>query len=79
MAQMQPFTLQEVRLTNGVFKNAQDVDLKYILALNPDKLLAPYLIDAGLETKIERKMILTTTSSTKKLPPIFALPKLGIP
>ena len=53
-AQMQPFTLQEVRLTNSVFKNAQDVDLKYILALNPDKLLAPYLIDAGLETKTER-------------------------
>lgn len=53
-AQMQPFTLQEVRVTGGPFKNAQDVDLKYILALNPDKLLAPYLIDAGLPLKAQR-------------------------
>ena len=53
-AQMQPFKLQEVKLTDGVFKNAQDVDLKYILELNPDKLLAPYLIDAGLPLKATR-------------------------
>lgn len=53
-AQMQPFALHEVKLKNGIFKNAQDVDLKYILALNPDKLLAPYLIDAGLPLKAER-------------------------
>ena len=53
-AQMQPFALQEVKLKNGIFKNAQDVDLKYILALNPDKLLAPHLIDAGLPLKAER-------------------------
>lgn len=53
-AQMQTFALHEVKLKNGIFKNAQDVDLKYILALNPDKLLAPYLIDAGLPLKAER-------------------------
>jgi DUF1680 family protein len=53
-AQMQPFKLQEVRLTDGIFKKAQDVDLKYILELNPDKLLAPYLIDAGLPLKVTR-------------------------
>lgn len=53
-AQMQLFTLNEVRLKEGPFKNAQDVDLKYILALNPDKLLAPYLIDAGIATKSDR-------------------------
>ncbi|MDF7821781.1 glycoside hydrolase family 127 protein [Runella sp. MFBS21] len=52
--QMQPFTLQEVKVTNGAFKNAQDVDMRYILSLNPDKLLAPYLIDAGLPLKAER-------------------------
>ena len=51
---MQPFALQDVKLTKGIFKNAQEVDLKYILALNPDKLLAPYLIDAGLPLKAER-------------------------
>ncbi len=54
MAQMQPFTLQEVKLTGGPFKNAQDVDLRYMLALSPDKLLAPYLIDAGLPVKALR-------------------------
>ncbi|MEZ0539833.1 glycoside hydrolase family 127 protein [Fibrella arboris] len=54
LAQMQPFRLQEVRLTGGPFKNAQDVDLRYMLALNPDKLLAPYLIDAGLPLKAQR-------------------------
>ncbi|MES2518694.1 MAG: glycoside hydrolase family 127 protein [Bacteroidota bacterium] len=53
-AQVQSFPLQSVKLTNGTFKNAQDVDLKYILALNADKLLAPYLIDAGLPLKAER-------------------------
>ena len=51
---MQPFKLQEVKLTEGMFKNAQDVDLKYILELNPDKLLAPYWIDAGLPLKAKR-------------------------
>ncbi|MBB3841370.1 hypothetical protein FHS57_005398 [Runella defluvii] len=54
LGQMQPFTLQEVKVTNGAFKNAQDVDMRYILSLNPDKLLAPYLIDAGLPLKAER-------------------------
>ncbi len=53
-AQMQTFDLHEVSLTDGPFKNAQDIDLDYILALNPDRLLAPYLIDAGLPLKAER-------------------------
>ena len=54
LAQMQSFSLQEVKLTGGPFKHAQDVDLRYILALNPDKLLAPYLIDAGIPVKAPR-------------------------
>lgn len=54
MGQMQPFKLQEVRITSGPFKNAQEVDYKYILDLDPDSLLAPYLIDAGLTKKAER-------------------------
>ncbi|WP_394366282.1 glycoside hydrolase family 127 protein [Spirosoma terrae] len=51
---MQSFPLQDVKLTGGAFKKAQDVDLTYILALNPDKLLAPYLIDAELPLKASR-------------------------
>lgn len=53
-AQMQPFQLQDVRITGGPFKNAQDVDMQYILDLEPDRLLAPYLIDAGFTPKEER-------------------------
>lgn len=53
-AQMETFKLQEVRITDGPFKNAQDVDMKYILELEPDRLLAPYLIDAGLTPKEDR-------------------------
>jgi DUF1680 family protein len=53
-AQMKTFPLQKVRLGDGPFKKAQDVDLKYMLALNPDKLLAPYLIDAGIPVKSTR-------------------------
>ncbi|MRX40282.1 glycosyl hydrolase [Flavobacterium sp. LC2016-23] len=53
-AQMQSFNLKDVRLKDGPFKNAQDVDLKYILALNPDKLLAPYFIAADLPPKSDR-------------------------
>ncbi|MGA0555677.1 beta-L-arabinofuranosidase domain-containing protein [Larkinella sp. VNQ87] len=53
-AQMQSFALQDVKLTGGPFKNAQDVDFRYILALDPDKLLAPYRIDAGLPLKAPR-------------------------
>ena len=53
-AQMQPFSLQQVKLLAGPFQQAQQVDLQYILALKPDKLLAPYLIDAGLPLKAER-------------------------
>ncbi|WP_276380913.1 glycoside hydrolase family 127 protein [Flavobacterium sp. H4147] len=53
-AQMQLFDLSEVRLKEGPFKNAQDVDLKYILALDPDKLLAPYLLESGLPPKADR-------------------------
>ena len=36
-----------------MFKNAQQTDLKYILELNPDRLLAPYLKEAGLKPKAE--------------------------
>lgn len=53
-AQQKTFSPDAVKLTTGIFKNAQDVDVKYILALNPDKLLAPYLIDAGLPLKADR-------------------------
>lgn len=46
---VQPFKLSQVQLLDGTFLNAQQIDMKYILALDPDKLLAPYLKDAGIK------------------------------
>ncbi len=48
---VQSFPLSSVRLLDGPFKQAQQTDMQYILALDPDRLLAPYLREAGLETK----------------------------
>lgn len=50
---MQPFHLSDVRLLDGPFKNAEQVDLKYIMALDPDKLLAPFQREAGLNPEAE--------------------------
>ena len=44
------FPLGSVRLLDSDFKNAQDVGLRYVLELNPDRLCAPYLKEAGLST-----------------------------
>lgn len=49
--QLQPFPLSSVRLLESPFKEAQETDLKYILSLDADRLLAPYFKEAGLESK----------------------------
>ncbi|NMN37675.1 glycoside hydrolase family 127 protein [Pedobacter sp. SG918] len=48
---LQPFNLTEVRLLEGPFKQAQETDKKYMLSLDADRLLAPYLREAGLKPK----------------------------
>ncbi|TLM77246.1 beta-L-arabinofuranosidase domain-containing protein [Microbulbifer harenosus] len=50
---LETFPLSEVRLLDSPFKHAQDKNIEYILAMNPDRLLAPYLKDAGLEPKAD--------------------------
>ena len=56
-AQTQPkveyFRLQDVQLLDSPFKQAQETDKAYILALEPDRLLAPYPREAGLTPKAE--------------------------
>ena len=47
------FPLSAVTLLESPFKEAEQTDLKYILALDPDRLLAPYLREAGLTPKAE--------------------------
>ena len=50
---VQYFPLQNVRLLDSPFKQAQETDKAYILALEPNRLLAPYLREAGLTPKAE--------------------------
>ena len=46
------FPLSSVRLLDSDFKNAQDVDLRYVLSLDADRLLAPFRREAGLPTAV---------------------------
>jgi len=50
---LQPFNLTQVRLLEGPFKQAQETDKQYILSLDADRLLSPYLKEAGLTPKAE--------------------------
>ena len=52
-AQLEHFDIKDVRLSESAFKKAQDMDIRYLLSLDPDRLLAPYMKEAGLEPKAE--------------------------
>lgn len=45
------FPLQDVKLLESPFLQAQQTDLHYIMAMEPDRLLAPFLREAGLPPK----------------------------
>jgi len=47
------FKLQDVELLNSPFKHAQDLDKQYLLEMEADRLLVPFLREAGLPTKAE--------------------------
>ncbi|WP_295800139.1 glycoside hydrolase family 127 protein [uncultured Microbulbifer sp.] len=51
--EMEAFPLDQVRLLESPFKHAQDTNIQYILAMDPDRLLAPYLKEAGLKPKAD--------------------------
>jgi hypothetical protein len=48
-----PFPLESVRLEEGPFKHAMELDGRWLLALEPDRLLARFRSEAGLEPKAE--------------------------
>ena len=50
---VQYFNLSDVKLLDSEFKNAQELDKQYLLTLDPDRLLAPFLREAGLDPKAE--------------------------
>lgn len=47
------FPLDSVRLLDGDFKAAQDASIRYVLELDAERLCAPYLQEAGLDSAAE--------------------------
>lgn len=52
-APVELFGLDRVRLLDGPFARGQELNREYLLAHDPDRLLAPFLREAGLEPKAE--------------------------
>lgn len=48
-----PFDIEDVKLLDGPFKHATELNIKSLLAYEPDRLLAKFHIEAGLEPKAE--------------------------
>ena len=53
IVQARPLPLSAVRLTGGPLKHAQDLNARYLLELEPDRMLAYYRDRAGLTPKAE--------------------------
>lgn len=49
-----PFPLKEIRLLNGPFKVAMEADARYLLVIEPDRLLSEFRAHAGLKPKAEK-------------------------
>ncbi len=48
---VESYPVAQVRLTESPFKHAERMDISYLLGLDTDRLLAPYLKEAGLPPK----------------------------
>lgn len=51
---MQSFALSDVTLLDGPCKNAMELDRRYLLSLEPDRLLAGFRENAGLPAKAQK-------------------------
>lgn len=51
--QLSQFDLKQVRLLDSPFKEAMQKDQEYLLSLEPDRLLAPYWKQAGVEPEAD--------------------------
>src|SRR5450432_3305756 len=49
-----PFNLHDVRLLDGPFKTGQDIAVRYLLSLEPDRFLANFRKESGLEPKAKQ-------------------------
>src|SRR5450755_4428862 len=50
----EPFPLAQIRLREGIFKERQDVHARYLMMIEPDRMAAPFRLQAGLPPKAER-------------------------
>ena len=50
---LEVFSHKDVQLLDSPFKDAMEVDLDYLMKMDPDRLLAPFLREAGLKPKAE--------------------------
>lgn len=46
-----PFSIKDVRLSDGPFKQAMEADARYLLEIEPDRLLSDFRVHAGLGAK----------------------------
>jgi len=49
----QPFALEDVRLLDGPFRHAQDLDRQYLLSLDVERLLHAFRLNAGLPSSAQ--------------------------
>ena len=49
---IQAFALEDVELLESPFAHAAQIDMAYVLALDPDRLLMPFRREAGLDTLV---------------------------
>ena len=52
--QAYPFSIKDVRLLAGPFKEAMEADARYLLEIEPDRLLSDFRVHAGLKPKGEK-------------------------
>lgn len=48
---IETFPIKDIRLGESIFQDYQQADINYLMGLNADRLLAPYLKGAGLKPK----------------------------
>jgi hypothetical protein len=49
-----PFSVKDVRLLDGPFRKAMEADARYLLVIDPDRLLSEFRAHAGLKPKAEK-------------------------
>jgi uncharacterized protein len=52
--QAYPFSIRDVRLLDGPFKEAMEADARYLLEIEPDRLLSDFRVHAGLAPRGEK-------------------------